>query len=320
MVRLSRLLRIINLVQVYPRIKAKELAEYCEVNERTIYRDLITLIEADIPIVNEGHGKGYVFIGDFKLYPVNWTDEEYQAFVILPNLFEKGTSIPKKFYSAYEKVMAGYFSQKAEREQLGNFLSLIHNKSHATIENKMLQILTQAVLSQRIVEIVYHSFNSNTIRKRRINPYFFIPRKNRLYIVGYCHGKQEIRTFRLNRFKEVNLLDQTFVKDEINIEKYFKYTWSVIRGEKLIAFKVRFSEKIAHYIEEDEYNVKPIMSKQDDGSLMFEVILNDDKEFIRWLMQYGSEAEILEPKEYRQKLQKELELWNALYQDTKRKK
>ena len=60
------------MVQSSPGIKAKELAEWCEASERTIYRDIDIISAANLPITNEGHGKGYEFIGNFKLYPMDW--------------------------------------------------------------------------------------------------------------------------------------------------------------------------------------------------------------------------------------------------------
>jgi predicted DNA-binding transcriptional regulator YafY len=84
--RLIRLLRIINIIQESPGIKAIKLAELCETSERNIYRDLEILSAANIPIMNEGHSKGYKFIGNFKQYPLNWDEDEFKAFTLLPVL------------------------------------------------------------------------------------------------------------------------------------------------------------------------------------------------------------------------------------------
>jgi len=312
--RLSRLLKIIHLVQVYPGIQAKELAEHCETTERTIYRDLEALSGADIPIVHDGHSKGYTFLGNFKMYPINWTEEEFKAFTILPSLFEKGIYKPKEFYSAYEKVMAAYHSEQAARKNYDNqFAKVIHGKNRTSLESYILQKISEAIISQRTIEALYYSFNSNSRKRRKIDPYFLIPRKNRLYIIGYCHEKEEVRTFRLNRFEDITLLNDTFIQDDINLENYLKYTWSIIKGNKWIHFKVKFSQKVARYIKENEYNVKPEMTTNPDGSLLFEVTLNDGREFLRWIMQYGPEAEIIEPQEYREKMKDKLKAWNGIY-------
>ena len=70
--RLIRLIRIMTLIQSIPGIMAKELAVRCETTERTIYRDLELLSAANVPITSEGYGKGYKYIGNFSLYPLDW--------------------------------------------------------------------------------------------------------------------------------------------------------------------------------------------------------------------------------------------------------
>jgi hypothetical protein len=44
------------------------------------------LSAARVPIVSDGYGKGNRFVGNFSLYPLDWTDEEAVAFGMLPNI------------------------------------------------------------------------------------------------------------------------------------------------------------------------------------------------------------------------------------------
>jgi predicted DNA-binding transcriptional regulator YafY len=66
--KVIRIFTIINAIQANPGISAADLALKCDVNIRTIYRDIdiITLIA---PVTNEGRGNGYRFMGKFFLYP-----------------------------------------------------------------------------------------------------------------------------------------------------------------------------------------------------------------------------------------------------------
>jgi predicted DNA-binding transcriptional regulator YafY len=313
--RLIRILRIINIIQAYPGIKARELAELCETSERNIYRDLILIDGAKIPITHEGHGKGYKFIGDFKQYPLDWNEEELNAFKLLPVLLKKEYQT-STFQSAYEKVMVAYSVQQAERM---SFLSEIPKVIRSgkvigsSTEASLISLISDAILSSRTIEAVYHTQSRDVTSKRKLDPYFLMPRKNRFYLIGYCHKNNEIRTFRLSRFKDVKVLKDKFVRDEINLEKYFQYTWSVIRGENKIDFKVKFSKDVARYIKEEEYNILPKFTTLEDGSLLFEVTVNDDREFLKWVLQYGPDAEIIEPVKYRIMMAEKLRKWKEIY-------
>jgi predicted DNA-binding transcriptional regulator YafY len=86
-----------------------------------------------------------------------------------------------------------------------------------------------------------------------------VPRDQRFYLIGFCHLKQEIRTFRISRFLKVDLIAQSFDKGDFNIKKHLKNTWSIEQGDKNITFKVRFNAEIARYIKEEELFVRPRM-------------------------------------------------------------
>ena len=52
----------------------------------------------------------------------------------------------------------------------------------------------------------------------------------------------------------------------------------------------------------------------EDGSLLFEVTLNHDREFLQWLMGYGPDAEIVAPVSYREKMKDRLREWMGIYE------
>ncbi|OLO37081.1 transcriptional regulator [Alkalihalophilus pseudofirmus] len=317
--RLIRLIRIIVAIQSSPGITAKELAEKCETTARTIYRDLELLSAAHIPITNEGYGKGYVYLGNFSIYPLNWTEEEAVAFGMLPQILEQMSHlIPQDFYTAYEKVMATHQKEKKDLHNLlQQMVSIIQMGTPAFQEQQQnfLSPVIQAIMNSRTLEVVYHTQSRNETTTRMLDPYYLIPRDHRFYLVAYCHRKGRFLTFRMSRFLEVKRTDTTFKKQDFNIKEYLKDTWSIIQGSKKIHFKVLFQKDTARYIKEEELFVKPKLTEREDGRLLFEVTLNHDREFLQWIMQYGSNAEILEPIEYREKMKETLLSWLNRYEN-----
>ncbi|WP_078552254.1 helix-turn-helix transcriptional regulator [Bacillus alkalicellulosilyticus] len=315
--RLIRLLRIIILIQANPGITAKQLAERCETTERTIYRDLEVLSAAHIPISNSGYGKGYEYLGNFSIYPTNFTNEEAIAFGLLPKVIEQSSHLlPQSFNTAYEKVMASHHKEKKDfSNTLQNMISIIQLGTPAFGQqaNDHLYPVIEAILHQESIEIIYHTQSRNVQTTRKIDPYYLIPRDNQFYLIAFCHGANEMRTFRLSRIKEVNSTGQSYEKQDFDIQDYFNETWSIIKGNQSIPFKIRFHSNVARYIKEEELFVRPKLTDEPDGSLLFEVTLNDDTEFLQWLMKYGPNAEILEPVAYREKMKETLQRWMSIY-------
>lgn len=314
--RLIRLIRILTLIQAKPGIMAKELAEKCETTDRTIYRDL-ELLSLTAPITNMGHGKGYVFIGNFSLYPLDWTEKEALSFSMLPKVFESFESLlPREFNSAYEKVMASYYKEKKQKldllRQVADIIQM-GNPSYKEEQENFTFPIIQAILAKKTIKTVYHTQSRDEETERYIDPYYLVPREHRFYLIGYCHTAKDIRTFRVSRFRQVILTKDIFDMRDFNIKKYLKNTWSIERGDSNITIKVRFSSNIARYIKEEELFVKPTLTELENGDLLFEVTLNHDREFLNWVYQYGPDAEIIEPQKYRDRMKEMLSEWKELY-------
>jgi predicted DNA-binding transcriptional regulator YafY len=311
-----RWLRIIYILQANPGISSRDLSNRCDVSERTLFRDIQDMATI-VPIYSEGHSKGHQFRGDFALYPLNWTDEEHLAFSLLPAALDTNKLlVHPQLHKAYDKVMAAQHKDKRKRQSFISHISEtiqmgtpIYRKDH----NDFLPQIIEAILRQTTVRTVYHTQHRDTETVRDIDPYYLVPREHRFYLIGYCHHQHAVRTFRISRFIEVELTEQTFDKTTFSLKKYLKNTWSIIRGDQHIHFKIKFSEKIARYIKEEELFVQPQISDLSDGSLLFEVKLNDDQEFLNWLSQYGPDAEILEPLEYRSMMRERLKVWQEVY-------
>jgi predicted DNA-binding transcriptional regulator YafY len=313
--KLVRLLKVVQAVQAQPGITASELAQKCEVNVRTIFRDL-DVLSLVTPITNEGKGTGYRFLGKFFLYPLDFTPEEARAIQLLPSILDEDQT-PPGLATALDKILATHKKEKSSQNELiENIASIIQMGTPAYRQEipNFLQPIIQAILDQRTLDTDYHSQWRNETSSRRIDPYYLVPRDQRFYLIGYCHLAQDVRTFRISRFIRVNVLeDAPFDKSGFQIKTYLRNTWSIEQGEKLIHFKVRFSADVARYIKEEELFVHPRMKDLPDGGLLFEVTVNNEKEFLRWVLQYGPEAEILEPLDVRDALRTQLDTWRRLY-------
>lgn len=312
--KVIRIFRIINAIQSNPGITAADLAFRCEVNIRTIYRDL-EVISHFAPVTNEGRGTGYRFMGKFFLYPLDFSEQESLAFSLLPSVLNPD-KIPPGFHSAYDKVMGTHQKEKSRQNGLlENIADIIQmgTPAYRKESRNFLQPLIGAILEQRSIRTVYHSQSRNATTAREIDPYYLIPRDQRFYLIGYCHLKGAIRTFRISRFEQVEMTASTFDKGNFNIKQYLKNTWSINRGTRNITFKVRFHPDVARYIKEEELFVQPRMSEEGDGTLLFEVTVNNEKEFMKWILQYGLNAEILEPESARARLKEQLGQWLDVY-------
>lgn len=309
-----RLFNLLQAIQANPGISAADLALKCDIHIRTVYRDLDTL-SLIAPVTNEGRGTGYRFMGKFFVHPLNFTEQESLVFSLLPSVVDRD-KLPPGFDTAYNKIMATHLNERSKQNAIiDNIADIIQmgTPAYRPESPNFLQPIIRAILESRSIETVYHTQYRNETTERRIDPYYLVPREQRFYLIGYCHLKQGIRTFRISRFHKVELTAHPFDKGDFNIRTYLKNTWSIERGDKNMTFKVKFSADVARYIREEELFVHPRIREQRDGSILFEITVNNEREFLKWVMQYGPEAEIIEPQYVRDHMKRQLREWARLY-------
>lgn len=312
--KVIRLFNMIQSIQANPGISAADLALKCDVNVRTVYRDLDTL-SLIAPITNDRRGSGYRFMGKFFMYPLNFTEQEALVFSLLPSVVDQD-KLPPGFDTAYDKIMATHLKEKSNQNAIiDNIADIIQmgTPAYRPESPNFLQPVIRAILENKTIHTTYHTQSRNETTERHIDPYYLVPREQRFYLIGYCHLKQEIRTFRISRFLNVELTGRTFDKGDFNIKSHLKNTWSIERGDKNTTYKVKFNAEVARYIREEELFVRPRMKDLKDGSLIFEVTVNNERELLKWIMQYGPAAEIIEPQSARESLQQQLREWVELY-------
>ncbi len=283
------------------------MARKCQVSERTIYRDVISISEANIPIYFDG---GYRLLHNGFLPPTNLsaTEVDFLKALLKSPLFGKG----KPFREAAERIADKIDSSENPK----SVDSIIHIGAITTDKpgnSKIFSVIENSVRDGHTITMKYLSLKNETT-ERKIAPYAIVFRGHSWYLIGFCYLKNEIRTFRLGRIISLTIQKEKFKKPpDFSLERYFSSSWEVFGG-KLVKFKVHFNNEAAVVVKSSFHHQGEIINEQDDGSVIYEVIVAGIQEFLRWVMQFGSNAEILEPvfarKEIRTILHETLKKYN----------
>ncbi len=300
--KIERVLYVLSLLRTNHWLKASDLARKCGVSERTVYRDIISISEANIPIYFDG---GYRLLHDGFLPPVNLTDSEadFMLSLLRSTLSEGDKPYAKTARVIIDKIKAGRSSPQTARP-----ISIGEAALEKDYEYKTTQKIEDAIREKTAIEIHYLSLKGEKT-KRIIDPYALTFRKRAWYLIGYCHLRKDIRTFRLGRVQRVKTLSENFeIPADFSIQDYFQSMWGVTK-DRLRHFKVRFSNEAAIAIKTSRHHPDEKITELENGDVFYELIAGGDEEFIRWVLSYGRNAELILPETSRKKMQ-------ALLKDT----
>jgi predicted DNA-binding transcriptional regulator YafY len=306
MKKTERLLYIVSVLRTNRRLRACDLARRCEVTERTIYRDIISISEANIPIYYDG---GYKLLHKGFLPPGNLSPHEagFLLSLLQSPLFSSG----KLFHETIRRI-----SDKIKSEEISSPEMAAINIGAISTERpgnqRHVPKLEDAIRNHRMVKIGYISLKGQRT-KRKIDPYAICFRRHAWYLVGFCHLRNEVRTFRLGRVHSIGILPEKFeISGNFSVEKYFSGSLGVYSGNPT-RFRVRFTGQSAVAIKTSQHHPDEIIVENSDGSVNYEITVAGNDEFLRWIMGFGAEAEILEPERARRELAKALGAMLKIY-------
>jgi predicted DNA-binding transcriptional regulator YafY len=144
---------------------------------------------------------------------------------------------------------------------------------------------------------MYTSFQQQQAKPRKVSPLFLKEYRNRWYLISYDIQKQDIMTFALDRMSELQLLDDAAqIPPGFDATAYFRDAVGItaFKGEAL-RIVLKADAVAARYIETQAFHAsQKLLEKQTDYSL-FELRILITEEFIRNLLGYAGEVEVLEP-------------------------
>jgi predicted DNA-binding transcriptional regulator YafY len=136
------------------------------------------------------------------------------------------------------------------------------------------------------------------------------------YLIGYCELRKGIRIFAVDRIERIVLLDDSFeIPDGFDAETYLHASFGVFQGEP-VKVRIRFSAKAAGYVKEKRWHPSQTLSSETNGDLIFTAEVAGIEEIKRWVMTWGSAAQVVEPESLCREIAKEargmLELYEAI--------
>lgn len=73
-----------------------------------------------------------------------------------------------------------------------------------------LPLLESAIENSKVVEMEYYSMDREEINARKLKPYYIEKRYNYYIVMGYCLWREDVRLFRVDRIKSLEMTDESF--------------------------------------------------------------------------------------------------------------
>jgi predicted DNA-binding transcriptional regulator YafY len=290
--KFDSLIQILNILDRKEKVTVQSLMDDLRIAERSVYRYITTLRNADIPITYDREKGTYAFDQGYSLSRPDLSTEEILAFSLARKLLGNlgpgmGNTLDKMQNKLSIKKTEPFkhivIAPEEMPEKVGLYLVSLH----------------QAAKNFQRIDLVYKALYSDEMTKRQVDPYYLFFQEDFWYFRGYCHLRKEFRTFALDRIASMKLLDHYFVPQRIPAEEEIAGTFgSYVDGDP-VEVVLRFDEEIKPHVLRRKWHNTQRDKALDDGRLEFVFTVNGLEGIKQWIYKWLPHVEVVSPQELR---------------------
>lgn len=209
----TRLLTLLEILQSRPGVSGAELAQRLEVDVRSVRRYVMMLRDMGIPVESEkGRYGSYGLQPGFRLPPLMFNNLEILAIILgLMAVRQIGLAAAPGVESAAAKIERVLPVELRDHVRaLQGVLTLDIRGGNAALPPETLAAFSLAAYQRQRLWLAYQAARRTEVTQREIDVYGLVYHAGFWYAVAYCHLRQGLRIFRLDRVHQLRLLDARF--------------------------------------------------------------------------------------------------------------
>ncbi|WP_262176500.1 helix-turn-helix transcriptional regulator [Saccharococcus sp. Marseille-Q5394] len=165
------------------------------------------------------------------------------------------------------------------------------------------ELLHEAINDKRVVTFQYGRYGtdlqfsfSNIGDYYQVHPLALVWNNNRYYLVALYNLEDEIRQYRLDRMRNVRILDGHYVPDAyFNLHEYTSNMFHIFDGD-FISLEAKFANPLINTVI-DRFGADANINDQQDGTFLLKVKVGMSESLIRWLFRWGGDVKVIHPEE-----------------------
>lgn len=233
-------------------------------------------------------------------------------------------------------VSAKFITKQETRQLIGKIRKLTSNHQGKKLQNEIqvdssiksespyirlaIHDLHQAISERRVITFQYgrydidKNFNlSHEGSLYKVKPYALTWANDFYYLIAYYYEAGEIRHYRVDRLRNVSILEESFPYESFDVSKYVQSTFHMFAGDEEW-IKVKFHNGLINVII-DKFGKEADIRKYDDEHFILSTKARISGGLENWILNFGSQAKVISPNSLFQTVKEEVTKMNNLYEN-----
>ena len=292
----------------YPN--CSRLADILEVSPKTVQRDVDFMRDQLLlPIEYDAVQHGFYYTQPVDKFPLlNVSQGELVALLVAQKAAEqyRGTPFEKPLRSALDKLAASLDEKtNVSLHALSEAVSF-RATGATTAQVQSYDALANAVMQKNVVTFDYQGMKDTQPVRRQVEPLHLVCIDSQWYLVAHDRMRNARRTFALPRISRVRTTQETFEHPaDFSLSEMLEGGFAFFEGHKIERVVMEFDATVARLVAERKWHPTQKIEWLSAGCLRItlDVALAPDLE--KWILGWGSHAEVIEPLALRSRIKSE---------------
>ncbi|MCC5800548.1 helix-turn-helix transcriptional regulator [Rossellomorea vietnamensis] len=233
-------------------------------------------------------------------------------------------------------VSAKFISKKETRQLTGKIKQLtshqqgkkLHNeiqidssiKSESPFIRRTIHDIHEAIAERRVITFQYGRYDVNKQfnlshegRLYKVRPYALAWANDFYYLIAYYFEADEIRHYRVDRLRNVEVLSETYPYEGFDVSKYVQSTFQMFAGDEEW-IKIKFHNNLINVMI-DKFGKNVNIQRHGEDHFILSTKARVSTGLVNWILTFGSQAEVISPPSLIETVKTEVNKLYILYQE-----
>ncbi len=181
-------------------------------------------------------------------------------------------------------------------------------------DTRVFQTVAGATAQRKRLAFAYHGRERDAVTRRQVSPQRLVHYRDNWYLDAWCHERDALRSFALDRIREPKALDQPNLDlDDARLDAHYSATYGIFAGPAKATAILRFTPERARWVADETWHPEQRDTWLADGRFERALPYADPRELLLDIQKYGPDVEVIAPPELRQEIARRLKAAAAQY-------
>ena len=184
------------------------------------------------------------------------------------------------------------------------------------VDGHIFETIASALLQRRRLNLHHYNRASDKVVERQVSPQRLLYYRDNWYLDAWCHLRKGLRSFGVDAIRQAQILDQQAREvPEKDLDAVVRAGYGIFAGREVQKAVLRFSPEAARWVASETWHGAQKGRYDDEGFYILEIPYSVDTELIMDILRHGPQVEVLAPPQLRRKVEAQLRLALARYQE-----